>query len=174
MSDGHQKGYDEGLQDGYKKITYSFFDNNLSSESATLFSISAFSSADGHIWDHNSSSANETVEIPLFTYNADGSIKQILNVVQLNPQTYSNGTVYGSATASSSCTYTLVSDTGTDLSSVGKVVNLFGQSGLTNATKLILNATAFCDANNGGVTQSNIRQATASFSYTAQYINIAN
>lgn len=163
--------YNQGKNEGFRTITYAFYNNNLTSTSETLFSISASSSSFGNIWDSSSSSANKSVDIPLYVYDNDGNISQVLNVVQISPTASSNGTAY-SASASASCTYTIVTDTGTDLSSAGKVINLFGQSGLSGATKLILNGVAYVSAANNGTTQDNIRQAYASLSYTAQYVNI--
>ena len=162
---------------GVEKVFAAFYKNNVKTQSGTVYSAACSSTgASGNRWDSASDSKSGSQEIPLFTYDEDGNIEAILNVIHIYCTTEAWKNV-SSCSSSASANYTLVTNTGKTISQGGSSVNinLFGTPGLDNATVLTLSGSGSCSTANNGFTHSEYdgyQRASANLSYSLEYVKI--
>lgn len=177
-----QAAYNRGVNEGSKNTVTSFYKNNLTSTSGTLYSISCSAAADGDAgrWTHHTNSATNSVNIPLYQYDSSGKITAALNMVYVYNSFSRSGETWGGATDSASSSFTLQTNKGTTLGSGSASTtypyNLFGMSGLDGCEYLVLSGSSYLDANINGANHGSYtvtRWASSSLSYSCQYLKVS-
>ena len=146
-SGAYNAGYEQGKKDGSSSaavsVINSLFNNSVTSSNTTLFSISCGCSESNGIWDSSSNSADKSANIPLYKYDSNGYVTDVLNMILVNAAVSASGSRWDSYGSSSSKFYlttntgnTIVNNqglsVGTDSSQhMTYTYNLFGTSGLS-------------------------------------------
>ena len=143
-----------------------------------MFSISCYSQSKISIWDNASNSADKSLKFPLV--KEDGEDILILNNIVITSAASTRNNAGGNSYANASAKYSLITNDGTVIEKAyrtttgSKTYNLFGMTGLSDSTEVILHGIGSVSTSNGGVSMDDVGQeALASMSYQLQYVKVA-